>query len=148
MSLLLRTMKESDLPAVEELEQCFHHPWPHDELLYELHENPCAHLLVAEEDGAVIGFIDFIITFDSSTISQLAVKGEQRRRGVAQALLEAMERICRTQSDPVSFMTLEVRKSNEAALALYKKNQFIQVTIKKSYYEDGEDAVYMVRSIV
>jgi ribosomal-protein-alanine N-acetyltransferase len=55
---------------------------------------------------------------------------------------------CQKQKEPVSWITLEVRPSNQAACALYLKNGWQQVTIKKGYYPDGEDALYMVRSIL
>ena len=47
----------------------------------------------------------------------------------------------------VDFVTLEVRKSNIAAQELYKKYNYELVTTKRNYYEDGEDALYMVKGV-
>jgi ribosomal-protein-alanine N-acetyltransferase len=145
----IRKMREEDVLAVSSLELAsFTSPYPEKEIRYELKENPVAELYVAVKDEEILGYIDFMITFDSATISRIAVNDLARRQGIGQALLDKMVAVCKSQSDPVSFITLEVRPSNAAALALYTKNEWKPVTIKKGYYDDGEDAIYMVRSIV
>ena len=50
--------------------------------------------------------------------------------------------------DVVETVTLEVRKSNEAAIKLYEKNGYVFVVNKKAYYSNGEDAVYMVKRLL
>ena len=145
----IRKMRDKDILAVSSLEMAsFTMPYPEKEIRYELKENPVAELYVAVKDEEVLGYIDFMITFDSATISRIAVNDLARRQGIGQALIDKMVAVCKRQKDPVSFITLEVRPSNTAALALYTKNEWKQVTIKKGYYDDGEDAIYMVRSIV
>ena len=52
------------------------------------------------------------------------------------------------QKQRVEFITLEVRKGNFAAIALYKKEGYDEITVKKMYYDDGEDAIYMMRSLL
>jgi ribosomal-protein-alanine N-acetyltransferase len=145
----IRKMREGDIQAVASLEMgAFLESWPEKQIVYELHENPVAKLYVATLEDEVVGYIDFMITFDSATINRLAVNEEYRKRGIGQALLDKMVEVCRKQKEPVSWITLEVRPSNTAARNLYLKNQWSQVTIKKGYYSDGEDALYMVRSII
>jgi ribosomal-protein-alanine N-acetyltransferase len=146
----IRRMKESDILAVANLEAaCFENPWPEKEIRYEITENPVAKLYVAvDKEGLIVGYLDFMITFDSATISRLAVVANYRRRGIAQALLDQMVKICKEQEEPVEWITLEVRNSNEPAKKLYKKNGWDEITVKKGYYDDGEDAIYMVRSII
>ena len=146
----IRRMKESDVLAIANLEAaCFEHPWPEKEIRYEITENPVAKIYVAvNKEGIIVGYIDFMITFDSATISRLSVISDYRRRGIAQALLDQMVKICKEQEEPVEFITLEVRNSNEPAKKLYKKNGWDEITVKKGYYDDGEAAIYMVRSII
>lgn len=145
----IRQMEEKDIKAVTALEAaCFHHPWPEEQIIYELHENPCSTILIAEEDGVFAGYLDFMITFDSATINRIAVYPIHRRKGIAFQLLERMTKICKSQEEPVSWITLEVRKSNSGAIALYESNGYERITIKPHYYDDGEDALYMVRSII
>jgi [ribosomal protein S18]-alanine N-acetyltransferase len=146
----LRLMKESDVQAVANLEDaCFAHPWPEKEIRYEITENPVAKIYVAvDKDDDIVGYLDFMITFDSATISRLCVISDQRRKGIAQLLLDKMVEVCKKQKEPVAWITLEVRSSNEGARKLYEKNGWQKIVVKPGYYDDGEDAVYMVRSII
>lgn len=144
---VVRKTMPSDLPAIMELEKSFAHPYTKAQILYELTENPVAHLYSATVDGEVVGFLDFYITFDSSSIVQIVVKEEMRRKGIGNLLLGQMLKDLASQAEPVSFVTLEVRVSNERAQRFYKKHKFEPVTVKKAYYEDGEDAIYMIRSL-
>ncbi len=144
----VRKIKESDIQAVANLEDaCFSSPWPEEQIRYEMKENPCAIIYVATLDDEVVGYLDFMITFDSATINRICVNEVYRRKGIANALLDKMVEVCKKQEERVDFITLEVRESNEAAINLYKKNDWIVITKKPHYYEDGEDAVYMVRSL-
>jgi len=145
----IRAMRDEDILAVTSIEMgAFSEPWPEKEIRYELHENPVAKLYVAIIDDEVVGYLDFMITFDSATINRVAVDAEYRQKGIGQALLDKMIDVCHKQKDAVEFITLEVRPSNTAAQALYLKNGWKQVTVKKGYYSNGEDAIYMIRSIL
>lgn len=146
--LTIRLMRDEDILGVANLEStCFKEPWKEETIRYELKKNPCSKIYVAIEDEVLVGYLDFMITFDSSTINRICVSDIYRHKGVATALLEKMVDTLHKQKEPVLYCTLEVRASNETALSLYKKNGFRQVTVKKSYYEDGSDAIYMVRSL-
>lgn len=147
--LTIRRMSDDDLDIVEQLEKAsLKAPWNKSALYSELHDNPCSLILVAEMDGKVAGYLDFMITFDSATVSRIAVFPEYRRNGIARALLNEMNTICKKQEDPVAWITLEVRPSNENAVNLYLSSGYEKVTIKKAYYDDGEDAIYMMRSLL
>ncbi len=147
-TIRVRKIKESDIQAVSNLEDgCFSSPWPEEQIRYEIKENPCALLYVATIDEEVVGYLDFMITFDSASINRICVNEIYRRKGIANALLAKMVDVCRKQKERVDYITLEVRESNTAAIELYKKNEWIVITKKPHYYEDGEDAIYMVRSL-
>ena len=149
MRTIVRKTIPSDLSTLAALEaSCFKPPFDEKTLLQELNENPFAHLYSALVDGEVVGYIDFMITFSSATITRIAVKEEFRKKGVGNLLLGQMLKDCEAQKDEVvEYATLEVRESNATAIAFYKKHKFETVTVKKGYYEDGEDALYMVRSL-
>ena len=138
-----------DFDAVQALEnECFKEPYSTEELRYEFEENPVNKIIVAEDDDKVIGFIDFLITFNSSTIMQVAVTKEFRGKGIATQLLSEMENSFPKEIDDiVEFITLEVRESNEAAQKLYLKNGYKIVVVKSHYYKDGENAVYMIKRL-
>ncbi len=112
---------------------------------YEVNENPVSKILVIKDNDKIVGYLDYWITFDSSTIFKIIIKKEYRNRGLASLLLEKM--IEDLKENEVLYSTLEVRISNESALKLYKKFNFEKISIKEHYYSDGEDAIYMVRGI-
>ena len=146
---IVRKAMPSDLSAIMEISAAsFSTPYTEEQIRYEMSENPVAHVYAAVVDSQVVGFIDFLITFNSATICLIAVKEEFRRKGIGNLLLGQMLKDCRSQIDEVEYLTLEVRKSNVSAQAFYKKHQFEEIVTKKQYYDDGEDAIYMVRSII
>ncbi|MDY5441336.1 MAG: ribosomal protein S18-alanine N-acetyltransferase [Candidatus Enteromonas sp.] len=146
---IVRKMMPADLDAVLQIEEeSFAHPFDRKQMLYEMNENPFAYLYCAVVDHEVVGVIDFYVTFNSCTIARIAVKEAFRRKGIGNLLLGQLLKDCESKSEPVEFVTLEVRASNLKAQAFYKKHKFQQVTVKKGYYEDGEDAIYMLRSLI
>lgn len=146
---IVRRTIPSDLSSIMAIENAsIKNPYSEQQMLYELTENPVAYLYSAVVDSEVVGFIDFMITFNSATITQIAVKEEFRSKGIGNLLLGQMLKDCRAQAEPVEYITLEVRQSNVRAQKFYKKHKFEQIVVKKSYYDDGEDAIYMVRSII
>lgn len=148
MKTNIRKAKISDLDAIKEIEdESFINPFTKEDLLYEISQNPVSNFLVLEKDGLVVGFIDYWVTFDSATIDQIAVKKSERNQGFAKILLEKSINDLKELGE-VSFFTLEVRASNEPAINLYKSFGFQKVTIKEKYYDDGEDAIYMIKGLV
>lgn len=148
MKTNIRKAKISDLEAIKEIEdESFINPFTKEDLLYEISQNPVSNFLVLEKDGLVVGFIDYWVTFDSATIDQIAVKKSERNQGFAKILLEKSINDLKELGE-VSFFTLEVRTSNEPAINLYKNFGFQKVTIKEKYYDDGEDAIYMIKGLV
>lgn len=147
--IFLEAMKE-DFEEVLEIEnECFIDSYSRESLEYEFNENPLNKIIVCKDDNKVVGFIDFMITFNSATISQIAVKNEYRKQGIATKLLIEMEKCFPSDiEDIVENVTLEVRESNQAAINLYKKNGYEEVVIKKHYYSNGENAIYMVKRLL
>ena len=148
--MIIRKVNKEDFKQVYQIEQtCFKDPYPRKHLEYEFFENPINIILVAEEDEKIVGFIDFMVTFNSATIVQIAVLPEYRKQKIATNLLNEMENCFpKDLDDVVENVTLEVRKSNEAAINLYKKDGYEIIVEKKHYYPDGEDAIYMVKRIL
>ena len=144
---MIRNMRKEDIDEIVAIEQmCFNDAWKKEEILNDFETNDLSRYLVEERDGKIAAYIFFWITFDSATIVNLAVKEEYRRQGIAQSLLDECVRMC--EAEQVEFLTLEVRVSSQSAIALYEKNGFMQVNIKKAYYKDNyEDASYMVKPL-
>ncbi len=120
----------------------FAFPWSHRFFLQELRV-PCARSLLALLGGKAVGYIIYWLLPGEVDIHNLAVHPAHRRQGIGTSLLqEVIEEARRNASTRV---TLEVRKSNEAAQKLYHSLGFVARGIRKGYYsDDGEDAVAMV----
>ena len=142
--------KESDIDSLVELEnECFIHPFSRKDLLYEINDNPVNKIIVAKDGGKIAGVIDYMITFNSATITQIAVTSSYRRKGIGFELLKRMEETFpKNIEDMVETITLEVRKTNEPAHLLYLKAGYEDLLIKKNYYQDGEDAIYMIKRLI
>ena len=147
MAFEIRDGSFSDIKGLLLIEnEAFTRPWGEKDLEYELTKSPVSHYLVAEnEKGQIVAFIDYWITFDSATIAQIATLNEYRRQGIAETLLK--ETLKDLYAKNVLTLTLEVRTHNEAAINLYRKCGFASVTIKPHYYENGDDALYMLRKV-
>ena len=128
------------LEAIERL--CFPLPWSR-QLLAELLEMENAYPIAAVDgEGRVLGYVSLQTVLDEGSINNLAVLPEYRRRGIASALLEELRKIA--EEKELAFLTLEVRSSNEAAIALYAKHGYRQAGRRKNYYtRPNEDAILM-----
>jgi [ribosomal protein S18]-alanine N-acetyltransferase len=117
-------------------------PWSRESFEKEAVQNDLARYVVAVARGKVIGYAGVWIIAGEGQITNIAVHPDFRGKGTACKMLEALIDICR--SEGVSGMTLEVRKSNIAAINLYKKHGFVEEGIRKQFYADNkEDALIM-----
>lgn len=79
---------------------------------------------------------------DEGQITNIAVKPEYRRFGIASALLEHLKKSAKELG--IILMELEVREGNQAAIGLYKKQGFETVGRRRRYYKNPtEDAILM-----
>ena len=136
-------MTADHLDQVAEIEQiCFSDPWSR-RMLSEHLENECAATLVAlSENGTVLGYAGLLVVLDEGYITNVAVRPEYRRQGIAGELLAVFRRFA--EGNKMAFLTLEVRDSNASARALYTKHGFKEVGVRKNYYDHPkEDAIIM-----
>lgn len=133
-------MEERHLDTLAEIEKaCFHAPWSADMLREELGKGI---FLVAEQDGAVAGYVGCQTVLDEGYITNVAVSPDCRRQGIGRALVGALASHARGQG--LSFVTLEVRASNAPAITLYEGAGFRRVGVRKNFYTaPAEDAVLM-----
>ncbi len=137
-------MDRSHIPQIAALErECFSDPWS-ERLLEDALFDPQACFIAAEdEEGHVLGYAGLHAVLDEGYIDDIAVAPDARRHGVASALLDVF---CRFGAVNLAFLTLEVRTSNTAAIALYKKFGFRQAGLRPGYYQKPrEDALIMTR---
>jgi ribosomal-protein-alanine N-acetyltransferase len=147
VSVVLRKMRLDDLDRVVEIENsAFLTPWSRSSFEAELADNSKAHYLVACDGQNVVGYIGAWFIFEEAHITNIAVDKPCRGRGVGDALLSGFIDYCRDRT--IKRMTLEVRKSNDIAIALYKKHGFRILGVRKGYYIDtGEDAWLMWKEL-
>jgi ribosomal-protein-alanine N-acetyltransferase len=144
MNVIIRKMTERDVPAVSQIDQMsFSLPWPEHSFRYEVSENRAARCFVAEtEEKRVAAMIVSWIIVDELHVATFATHPDFRRQGVGERLLT--EALLDGQSGGARLAFLEVRSSNEAAQAMYRKFGFRTTGKRARYYRDnGEDAILM-----
>ena len=129
-----------EIAALEKI--CVSTPWSRAMLAEEL-DNACSAFLTAlDEDGRVIGYAGLQVVLDEGYIANIAVRPEDRQKGVASQLLQVFIDFAR--GNKLAILTLEVRPSNTAAIVLYGHHGFRTAGRRKNYYEHPkEDALIM-----
>ena len=135
-------MRPEDADAVEEVEKAsFSMPWSRKSF-WEEAANERTYYLLALDGDKVVGYAGTWILDDEAQITNVAVAPERRGQKVGTRLMEELIREAKNRG--ATRMTLEVRPSNTAALALYKRFGFKDCGHRPHYYLDnGEDAVIM-----
>jgi ribosomal-protein-alanine N-acetyltransferase len=141
----IRRLTYADLPQVIAIERrAFPTPWSLAMFVLELSKPAGICLAALDADGAIVGYC-ICSRYDTVWhIMNVSVSPERRRTGIATALLSTLfERV--DEAEPR--FTLEVRTSNDAAIALYERHGFRGAGLRRRYYQDnGEDAVIMWRT--
>ncbi len=96
-------------------------------------------------DGALCGFASARMLVDEAHVVRLAVDPGRRRQGIGRALLDGLTDWA--SESHASALLLEVRASNDAALALYAGAGMHVDGRRPRYYPDGEDALLLRRPI-
>ena len=144
INLIISKMEREHLDSLVELEKiCFSQPWSYKSLEDEL-ENKTAHFFVALADGEVAGYIGMYIVCDNCFVTNIAVFPKFRRQGIAKTLIKMA--LLTNDAMETDFISLEVRGSNEPAIALYKSFGFEQNGLRKNYYKNPtEDHLIMTK---
>jgi ribosomal-protein-alanine N-acetyltransferase len=140
----IRPLHYTDLPAVATIERrAFPTPWSIAMFVLEL-SKPAGLCLAALRDGELVGYT-ICSRYDTVWhVMNIAVDPDLRREGIGSALLA--ELYARAGDDTAQF-TLEVRRSNHAAIELYQRDGFRIAGLRRRYYQDnGEDALIMWRT--
>ncbi len=109
-----------------------------------IEDNPYSIYLGYKVKNELIGFINFNIMYDQAELNYIYVKPDYRNTSIGTYLMEAMLKRC--SDSGVKEITLEVRKSNDAGVGLYKSFDFEEVSIRRGYYKD-EDALLLKKVI-
>lgn len=130
-------MAQKHIPQIALLErECFSEPWSEEGLISEL-TNAQARFFVCEEENEVLGYMGMHIVLDECYIANVAVYPHCRRRGIGETLVRYCTDVAGKEN--CCFITLEVRKSNLGAIALYEKNGFAVVGERKDFYSHPKE---------
>jgi ribosomal-protein-alanine N-acetyltransferase len=140
----IRRATRGDVPRVAEIERTsFSDPWSPGAFRSAVDEERL-HFLVAEHDGAVVGYAVSWFVMDEAELANLAVATEARGRGIGGVLLDAA--IDAARAEGCAAMHLEVRESNAAARALYESRGFEQVGRRRRYYRAPVEDALLLRA--
>ncbi|MGJ8618970.1 MAG: ribosomal protein S18-alanine N-acetyltransferase [Methylophilaceae bacterium] len=143
---LIRTMQEIDLDAVMLIEPTIYsHPWTRGNFLDSLHAG--YHAWVMTQGDEVIGYAVLMIVLDEAQLLNLSIATSFQKQGLGSALLNHV--MTQAVSLEADYMFLEVRASNVAAIALYQRVGFKQVSVRRGYYpaDPGREDAIIMRSV-
>ncbi len=142
--MLIRQMQPDDLEQAAALEaQNFSRPWSKEAFADALEKDYYQYLVaVDEESQRIFGMCGLIRTLEEGGITNVVVSENARNQGIGYRMLTELMR--RAEREGVREYTLEVRKSNAPAIALYRKLGFVEEGIRPAFYDmPVEDAVIM-----
>jgi ribosomal-protein-alanine N-acetyltransferase len=131
-TLNIRAFKAADIDAISGwLDSSRNNPWSANTII-EVLEKKHYRLLVSEQASVVNGLCLFTLVADECNLLYIAVDAQYRKQGIGRQLLNAL--LNQSRQHNISRVFLEVRNSNQAAIALYKAAGFIQSAERKNYY--------------
>ena len=136
----METQHVAQVAALEA--ECFSAPWSENAIGSELC-NPLSVWFVAMDNDALAGYVGSQAVMGEADMMNLAVAPQYRRRGVADGLVKAL--IACLKDQQVYSLSLEVRASNEPAIALYHKLGFEQVGCRPGYYSKPKEDALILR---
>ena len=144
---VIRQMIQQDISDVIAIEQLvFTIPWTAHAFRMEL-KNQLAMYRVAVLEEKVVAYGGMWLILDEAHVTNVAVHPDHQGCGLGQRIMEALMQAAREKS--LKRMTLEVRRKNQPAIALYRKLGFLMAGIRPGYYQDtGEDALIMWAELV
>ena len=143
LEIEITAMRRRHLPSVLRIEgKVYPRPWSAGLFLSELAQKNSRAYYVARNQGRVVGYAGVMILGDEGHVTNIAVDPAFHRHRIGMRLLLALVDAARERG--VRSMTLEVRRANAGAQAMYRTFGFETVGVRKGYYvETGEDAYIM-----
>lgn len=133
------SISRQQLKEIMEIERAsFKCPWSETMFL-----SPDEFTVLAYRNNKIVGYIVYSTVLDECHILNVAVHPDFRRMGIAQKMLNFLFKEGEKQG--IKFYYLEVRVDNIPAVSFYKKNGFKELGLRKGYYNDGTDAIVMVK---
>lgn len=140
-------LEPGHIPELLHLENIiFPCPWNEKMFKHELHSEYSRFCVLVDEQTHIYGYFGLWIVQDEGHINNFAVVPEYQRQGLGDMMIKEIFEIGKKHK--ISLYYLEVRKSNEPAIQLYKKHGFFEAGIRRNYYSHPmEDALLMTKII-
>lgn len=140
---MIRLYKSGDETAIASLEaECFSSPWSSKAIADSAKEG--IYFFVYEIEENIVGYAGLQTILDEGYITNIAVTQGYRRRGIARELLRAVDSLAKKLC--LSFISLEVRESNSAAIRLYTSEGYKAEGLRKNFYDSPcENALIMTK---
>lgn len=142
--MTLKLLDKSDIEAICKVQESFADGW-NCEMLKSAFENKSFYAYGAFNEQGMCGFITYSVAGEDVDIGDIFVLEKYRKQGVGSKLLQKCFKQAKSLSADKIF--LEVRKSNSKAISFYTKFGFNEISQRKKYYSDGEDALVMLKEI-
>ncbi len=145
--MLIKISENEYVESIYEIEKSsFETPYSKEEILKIIIDETYYHI-TAFDGEKVVGYLGVKICLDECDIAHIAVSKENQRQGIGQKLIENLIEFCK--KNDIIKVHLEVRKSNESAILLYKKCGFSAVGERKEYYKNPtENATLMSLEVI
>ena len=135
-------LKAEHLAQIAEIErEAFDTPWTAQMFEPELEDENAFYAVGVRGDNEVICYGGFHKVLDEADITNVAVRKDERGKGVGKALMAELIRLAKEAG--IARMTLEVKDTNERAVKLYESYGFTVEGIRKRYYANRFDALLM-----
>lgn len=140
---LIFRAEEKDIEDIENIEkECFSTPWSQTAIKDAMENNTA--FFIAKKGKKTVGYIGISAVLDEGYITNVAVSQKERRKGIGTALLNRVFSFARDNN--LSFVSLEVRVSNQNAISLYTALGFKEEGKRKNFYDKPkEDALILTK---
>ncbi len=139
----IRPRKAVDLAAVARMELAtFSTPWRED-TFHSLLERPGVELWVAELEGEVAAYAVLWCILEEGELANIAVRDDLRGRGIGSVLLGRILVVAETSG--VRSLYLEVRESNRSARRLYAARGFVEIAVRRDYYNNPRENALVLK---
>jgi len=145
-NIIFRPAQLNDLESIYFLERlCNKNPWSRNGISEELTKTSSIFLIIEIPEKPIIGFACSTLILNELHILEVAVDPQYRNNGLGEALIRRL--LCEAVIAGADTALLEVRVSNHSAIRVYEKCGFKRDAPRIGYYQDGEDALLMSKTL-
>ena len=136
-------VEKKHLHDIAELEAlCFAHPWTEQGLLTLIGETGVGFAVAEKKTGKTTSYVGMTMAADEGAITNVATHPDFRRLGLARAAMNSL--IGYAKENSIRYLSLEVRESNSAAIALYEGLGFSVAGKRPNFYRDPREAALVM----